>query len=428
MFYELGATNCDKSVMGLFMENNTISPTKTTHDSAVSEKDVAHGTVRLDAWLLTASVLILVIGLIMVGSASIPLAERSGHGLTLFFRQVAYVCLGLAIAFCVFHVSLENWYRAGPWLLSLSVILLIAVLIPGIGKEVNGAMRWIPLKFTNFQPSEFAKLCMILYLAGYLQRHHHKLANTTLAMILPLFILGFVGILLLSEPDFGSTAILFAVCLSMVFLAGVSLWRFGLIGGLTLTMMSIVLYTSPYRRARLVSFLNPWEDPFNQGFQLIQSLIAIGRGEWFGTGLGGSIQKMGYLPEAHTDFIFAVFAEETGLLGVMLLIILYLTLVYRAFAIGARAERLELKFAAYVAYGIGLWFCFQSFINMAVTMGALPTKGLTLPLMSYGGSSLLVMMSALAILFRIDLDAHLQPDIKPVKKRQRLPTKELLRG
>lgn len=295
-------------------------------------------------------------------------------------------------------------------------IFLILVLIPGVGREVNGAMRWIPVAGVNIQPSEFAKLMAFIYIAGFLQRHNDKIKSEMLYLITPLCVLGILGVLLLLEPDFGSTAVLMGVGLGMIFIAGVSAWRFSIMIMMTLLMMVILLYSAPYRVARLKTFLDPWQYQFGEGFQLINSLMAIGRGELTGMGIGESIQKLGYLPEAHTDFIFAVYAEETGLLGVGFLIFLFLMFITRTFVIGKRAESCGMKFGAYLSYGIGLWVVGQAFINLAVAMGRLPTKGLTLPLLSYGGSSMITILIAIGILFRIDVDSKHQVNIQNTQK------------
>lgn len=362
----------------------------------------------VDPWLVVSSLLLLALGLLMVTSASMPIADRlAGQPFYYLYRQGIQIALGLFLGLLVFQVPLATWYRSGPILLITAFILLVLVLIPGIGKEVNGSMRWINLRFANVQVSELAKLFGIIYVAGYLQRHVLELRTSLIAMLRPLFVLGGLGVLLLLEPDFGATTVVLAVALGMVFLAGVNIWQFTLLQVVTLVGMSAILYASPYRRARLISFLDPWQDPFNSGFQLTQSLIAVGRGELLGVGLGASVQKLFYLPEAYTDFLFAIMAEELGLIGVACIILLYMILVGRAFAIGMQAERQSMPFAAYLAYGIGLWFSFQALVNMGVNMGVLPTKGLTLPLMSYGGSSVVVMCMALGLLIRVCVEVRL---------------------
>lgn len=374
---------------------------------------------RVDPWLLLCGLSLLALGLLMVTSASMPVADdQFSKPFYFLIRQGIYAGLGLLLAALAFRLPVEFWQHRGPGLLLAAIGLLIMVLLPAIGKEVNGSMRWIRLGPVNIQASEPAKLFALIYLAGYLQRHHVALQNSAMAMIRPLLILAVLVILLLLEPDFGTAVVLITVALGMVFLAGVNIGRFATLQGLVIAAMTILLYSSDYRRARLVSFLDPWSDQFNSGFQLAQSLIAIGRGELWGVGLGSSIQKLFYLPEAHTDFLFAILAEELGLAGVVVVIALYAIIVWRAFAMASRAERLDMKFAAYLSYGIGLWFGIQALFNMGVNMGVLPTKGLTLPLMSYGGSSLVVMCVTLAILLRIDSEIR---DADPRLRQKNLP-------
>jgi cell division protein FtsW len=352
---------------------------------------------------LFAALLLLALGLLMVASASMPIADRQADQPFYYLtRQVAYVSAALLCGLLVLKLPLELWRRAEPLLLLAAVALLAVVLV--IGKEVNGSRRWIVMGPINVQVSELVKLFALFYVAAYLQRHGEALRVSVMAMIRPIMVLGVLSILLLLQPDFGAAAVLMATALGMVFLAGVNMWRFAALQGLILVAMAALLYLSPYRRVRLTSFLNAWDDPFGTDFQLSQSLIAIGRGELLGVGLGASIQKLFYLPEAYTDFLFAILAEELGLIGVITVICLYVVIVARAFAIGAHAEWLERRFAAFLAYGIGLWFALQALINMGVNMGVLPTKGLTLPLMSYGGSSMVVMCIALAVLLRTDLE------------------------
>lgn len=363
--------------------------------------------VHLDAWLLSVVSVLLMIGVLMVTSASSFTAEKYGVGIYHYsLRQMIYIAIGIVGGLIAFNISLKAWYEiSGKFLYWVAALMLILVLIPGIGREINGAMRWIPLGIINFQPSEMAKLFAFIYIAGFLSRHNDKIRNEMLYLITPLSALGLLGVFLLLEPDFGSTAVLMGVGLAMIFIAGVSAWRFSIMIMMTMMGMVALVLVAPYRVARLKTFLDPWEYQFGEGFQLINSLMAIGRGELMGTGIGESIQKLGYLPEAHTDFIFAVYAEETGLLGVAFLIFLLLILISRAFMIGKRAEFCNMKFGAYLSYGIGLWIVGQAFINLAVAMGRLPTKGLTLPLLSYGGSSMITVLIAIGILFRIDIDS-----------------------
>ncbi|MCP5159032.1 MAG: putative lipid II flippase FtsW [Gammaproteobacteria bacterium] len=365
-----------------------------------------------DPWILMAALLLLALGLLMVTSASMPIAHReTGQPFYFLIRQGTFVLIGLFIAGGIFQIPLARWRQASPLLLMAAMGLLVLVLMPGIGTEVNGSMRWIRLGSVGVQTSEIAKLFTLIYVADYLRRHGAELQTadiriSALALLRPMAVLAVLAVLLLLEPDFGSVVVLMATALGMVFLAGVNLWQFGALIAGTSAVMTVLLWSSPYRRARLVSFLNPWDDPFASGFQLTQSLIAIGRGELLGVGLGESVQKLFYLPEAYTDFLFAVLAEELGLIGILTIIALFMILVWRAFRIGQCAQRLGHGFSAWLAYGIGLWFGIQSLFNMGVNMGVLPTKGLTLPLMSYGGSSVIVMCTALALLLRIDVETR----------------------
>lgn len=373
----------------------------------------------LDPWLVFPALLLLALGVLMVTSASMPIADRqAGQPFYFLYRQCAYVTLGVLLGYFAYHVNTETWYQRGPMLLLVVMGLLVLVLVPGIGRRVNGSWRWIPLGIMNVQVSELAKLFAIVYVAGYLRRHGAELRTSIVAMIRPLLVLGVLALLLLMEPDFGAAMVIIFVALGMVFLGGVNFWQFSAMQLLVVSGMAVLLWSSPYRRARLSSFLNPWEDPFNKGFQLTQSLIAIGRGEMSGVGIGASVQKLFYLPEAYTDFVFAIIAEELGLLGVLALIGLYTVVVVRAFQVGARAERVRQPFAASLAYGVGLWIGFQALINMGVNMGVLPTKGLTLPFISFGGSSLVVMCVAYALLLRADVETR--RDENPRLRRDRL--------
>jgi cell division protein FtsW len=363
---------------------------------------------NMDQALLAALGALAMLGLIMVMSSSVSLAERqAGDAFYYFKRQLVFFGLGTGVAAVALRVRLESWQRASGLLLGLAYLLLILVLIPGIGREVNGAVRWIPLGLFNLQASEVVKPLLLLYLAAYLVRRGDAVRARLVAFLLPIGVMALASLLLLLEPDFGTAVVITATGLGMLFLAGVPLLWFGLLGGLVMAAGGLLIVTSPYRWARLTTFLDPWQDPFASGFQLTQSLIAIGRGEWFGVGLGGSVQKLFYLPEAHTDFLFAVLAEELGLLGVVGLIGLYGFVVARAFLIGSRSIKVGLPVAGYLAYGIGLWFGMQAFINIGVNMGLLPTKGLTLPLMSYGGSSLISTMLMMALLLRAGIELRL---------------------
>ena len=358
---------------------------------------------RFDYWLVFTVLALALLGLVMVSSASITFADREiGRPFYYAIRQTIYIGVGVVAGMLLFKVRLVDLERMGMALLLTAFALLLLVLVPGVGVEVNGASRWISAGLFRMQVSEPAKLFFIIYLASYLARHGEEVRTQISGFLKPLGLLAIAALLLLLEPDFGATVVLAAIVMGMIFMAGVKLLQFGGMLGLGAVLMTGMAVSSPYRMKRLTTFVDPWADPFDSGFQLTQSLIAIGRGEWFGVGLGASIQKLFYLPEAHTDFVFAVLAEELGLLGVCTVIVLYAVLVWRAFVIAAQAVKAENFFASYLAYGIGIWFGLQSFINIGVNMGLLPTKGLTLPLMSYGGSSMVVMCAAVALLLRID--------------------------
>jgi cell division protein FtsW len=360
-----------------------------------------------DVWLFGVVIVLLSLGLVMVASASVSLADRQfGQPFYYSIRQFLFIVAGVSAAILVMRTRLLYWEKGGVALLVIGAALLVTVLIPGVGREVNGSTRWLPFGLFNLQASELVKLFVIVYLAGYLVRRGDEVRNSITGFLKPLGILTILAGLLLLEPDFGSAAVIFATALAMMFLGGVRLWEFFALMIMVVVAMAGLAMASPYRLERLTTFLNPWADPFDSGFQLTQALIAIGRGEWAGVGLGGSIQKLFYLPEAHTDFLFAVLAEELGLLGVVIVIALFTIVVWRAFVIAYRAEKSGNRFAAYLAYGIGMWIGLQAFINMGVNMGLLPTKGLTLPLMSYGGSSIIVTCIAMALLFRVDYETR----------------------
>ena len=365
----------------------------------------AHGAriPRVDYWLLFSVVVLATLGLVMVVSASITFADREfGYPFYFALRQLIYIGCGVLAGLLIFRLRLVLLERMGMFLLLMSFVLLLLVLVPGVGVEVNGAARWINAGLFRLQVSEPAKLFFIIYLASYLSRHSEEVRTRIYGFLKPVGLLAIAALLLLLEPDFGATVVLAATVMGMIFMAGVKLVQFSGMLGLGVLSLGSLAVSSPYRMERLTTFLDPWADPFDSGFQLTQSLIAIGRGEWLGVGLGASVQKLFYLPEAHTDFVFAVAAEELGLMGVCVIIMLYALLVWRAFMIAAQAEKADNLFAAYLSYGIGIWFGLQGFINIGVNMGLLPTKGLTLPLMSYGGSSMVVMCTAIALLLRVD--------------------------
>ncbi|MGF1529078.1 MAG: putative lipid II flippase FtsW [Candidatus Competibacterales bacterium] len=368
-------------------------------------KAEAPGSQGLDGPLCLAAAGLAALGLLMLTSASLPLAvERYDQPFHFALRQGVFLVVGLVAARLMLAIPLGFWeYRSGL-ALAAAVGLLVLVLIPGVGREVNGSTRWIDLGVVNLQVSEPAKLLVLIYLAGYLDRHGQAMAHQWWAMLKPLLVLGLLGLLLLLEPDFGAAAVLLAMALGMMFLAGVHVSRFVALQGVVALVLLVLICSSEYRLRRLLSFFDPFADPFGSGFQLVHALIAVGLGGGDGSGLGHSVQKLAFLPEAHTDFIFAVLAEELGLWGVVGVVVLFAVVVGRAFAISAPAQAQNDTFAATLAAGIGLWFGLQALINMGVNLGLLPTKGLTLPLMSYGGSSLVVMCAALGLLLRIGVE------------------------
>jgi cell division protein FtsW len=362
-----------------------------------------------DRWLLVAAVGLIGIGLLMVTSSSIVMSYRLFH--TPFhyvLRQAIYLLAGLVAGIFVARVPLQKWYQWSPFLIIISFVLLVLVLVPGLGRQVNGSTRWLGFAGFGIQISELVKLLVIVYLAGYLVRRKEEVSYEVSGFIKPMFMLAIVAVLLLKEPDFGAVVVITMTALGMMFLAGVRIQHFVVLFSIVLIAFVALAVSSPYRMARITAFLNPWQHAFQSGYQLTQSLIAFGRGGWWGVGLGESVQKLFYLPEAHTDFIFAVMAEELGFMGVLVVIALYGLMVTRALLIGRRAQKMGELFAAYVAYGIGLWIAMQVLINIGVNTGLLPTKGLTLPFISYGGSSLLVMCIVLVVLFRIDHEIRLQ--------------------
>ncbi|ABM62856.1 putative lipid II flippase FtsW [Halorhodospira halophila] len=349
-------------------------------------------------WVVAATALL---GLVMVASASISMAEQAtGDPFYFFKRQIFFALLGLGMALALLQIPLATWERAGPGLLLGALALLVLVLIPGVGREVNGAVRWIPLGVFNLQVAEVVKVLLALYLAGFLVRRQQQLRTSMAAFLVPVLVSAACAFLLLLQPDFGTALMLMALAVGLLYLAGAPLWRFAaLVGVLAAAAAALVVY-SPYRWQRVTAFMDPWSDPFNTGFQLTQSLIAIGRGDWLGVGLGGSVQKLFYLPEAHTDFVFSVLAEELGWLGVLAVVLLFSYIVWRAMAVGWQCHRHRLPFAGYLAWAVGLALGLQAFINMGVATGLLPTKGLTLPLFSYGGSSALATGAMVGLLLR----------------------------
>lgn len=360
---------------------------------------------NFDRVLIWTVLFLMAMGLVMVYSASIAIAEAQfGEGNSYYYliRHVIYLGIGITLGLIVFQVPLSTWQKYAPFLLLISMLLLVLVLFPGIGREVNGSQRWIPLFVVNLQPSEFIKFFVVIYAADYVIRKAQDLNSFTKGFLPIVAIITVIGFLLLQQPDFGAFVVITALLIFMLFLGGVSIKILVGLAGLMTAGMFVLIYIANYRLDRIIGFMDPWADPLGKGYQLSHALIAFGRGEWLGVGLGGSVEKLFYLPEAHTDFLLAVLAEELGFVGVAAVIILFAALIIRALAIGRQAAKLECVFAALVAHGVGLWIGLQALVNMGVNMGVLPTKGLTLPLMSYGGSSITAVCLALAVLLRID--------------------------
>jgi cell division protein FtsW len=356
-----------------------------------------------DKWLIAAVIGLILIGLMMVASSSIMISMKYYHqSFHFLIRQSCYLFLGFLAAIIVMRIDSSVWEKHSVAMLFICLFMLVLVLIPGIGRVVNGSRRWLAVGPIGIQVSELAKMTMIFYVSGYLVREQARDSEGVMGFLKPMMVLSVVAVLLLLEPDFGATVVITGTVMVMLFLTGVKLrYYIGLMLMVALALISLAL-ASPYRVARLTAFLNPWADQFNSGYQLTQSLIAFGRGGWFGLGLGDSVQKLLYLPEAHTDFVFAVLAEELGLCGILLVLLLYSVFVFRGLLIGLHAQEQSRFFAAYTAYGLTFWIGLQAAINMGVNAGLLPTKGLTLPLLSYGGASLVVNCIAIALLLRID--------------------------
>lgn len=360
----------------------------------------------IDKGLLCLVAGLLVYGLLMVASASMVISDKLfGHSFHYIIRQGIYLGLGVAVMAIAFQIPMAFWRKHSGYLIVLGFLLLALVLVPGIGRTVNGSRRWMHFGFITLQVSELVKFFMVLYFAKYCEHFREQLPKQASCLISPMVVLAIVVGLLLLEPDFGTAAVISVTVLLMLYLGGARLWPFVVLLVLVTLMMAGLAMLSPYRVARLTSFMNPWHSPFGSGYQLTQSLIAFGRGGVFGVGLGNSVQKLFYLPEAHTDFLFAVIGEELGLFGELLLLTLFVALVVRIFSIAKRAAQEDLYFSSMVAYGAGLWFGLQSLINLGVNVGLLPTKGITLPFISYGGSSMLVNCLVIGVLLRIAYEA-----------------------
>ncbi len=364
--------------------------------------------VLYDRQLVWISLGLMLTGLVMVTSASFPVSLRlTGQPFHFMLKHAALLGLSLFVSSCVVQIQLKTWMRYSTHLLALSLLLLIVVLVAG--KSVNGASRWIPLGVFNLQPAEIAKFSLFIFMAGYLVRKQEEVRQTFFGGFMkPIIVFGCLATLLLGQPDLGTVIVMLVTMFGMLFVAGAKLWQFLALMMVGVAGVALLILIEPYRMRRMTSFWDPWEDPFGSGYQLTQSLMAFGRGEWFGQGLGNSVQKLEYLPEAHTDFVFAVIAEELGFIGVTLILMLIFALVIKAIFIGKRAFESGEQFGGYLGFGIGIWFAFQSMVNVGAAAGIVPTKGLTLPLISYGGSSLIIMATAVSVLLRIDHECRLK--------------------
>ena len=367
---------------------------------------------ELDLAIFWSVLLLLAVGLVMVYSSSIAMAEAekmTGFRAHYFLmRHAVFLLVGVVAACVAFQIPMATWQRMAPWLFIAGGFLLVLVLIPGVGRDVNGSRRWIPLGIATMQPSELMKLLVVLYAADYTVRKAAFMHDFKRGFLPMLAVMVFIGAMLLREPDFGALVVVASIAVTILFLGGLN-WR--VFAGLMILLgisFVLLIVTSPYRWERMRGFMDPWSDPYGKSYQLTHSLIAFGRGEWVGVGLGASVEKLFYLPEAHTDFLLAVIAEELGFVGVALIIGLFVLFIHRAFAVGREAMMREKYFAALVAQGIGVWITVQAFINMGVNMGLLPTKGLTLPFLSFGGTGILVNCVAVAILLRIDYENRAQ--------------------
>lgn len=378
----------------------------------------------IDRELMIVLTLLIALGLVIMTSASISLADKKHYENVFYFldRQLVFLAMGLVLAFAAYYIRMGFWQELGVKLLPIVVILLVVVLIPGIGKEVNGSRRWISFGLFSMQISEVAKLITLMYLAGYMVRHGKNLSSSASykPLLIPLGAMGFIGALLLLEPDFGTMLVIMASSIALLFLGGVRLERlFLVVVGSVLLMIPLLMMG--YRGARMTAFLDPWSHASGTGYQTVHALMAIGNGGWFGTGLGGGVQKL-YVPEPHNDYIFSILAEEFGFVGIVIVLVLFAWLVKRAFVIGFNADKAKLHYGAYLAYGIGFWMGFQGLFHIGVNMALLPPKGLTLPLISYGGSSLLITLIAMGLLMRVHRETQFALYGLPTRKRARSKT------
>ncbi|CAM2945838.1 cell division protein FtsW [Vibrio mytili] len=377
-----------------------------------------------DRQLVWIALGLMLTGLVMVTSASFPISSRlTDDPFHFMFRHASFLVLAIGASVVILQIPLNEWFKRSHYLLWISFILLIVVLVAG--KSVNGASRWIPLGLFNLQPAEVAKLSLFIFMSGYLVRKQDEVRETFFGGFMkPIMVFAFYAVLLLGQPDLGTVVVMLVTLFGMLFIAGAKLTQFLALMVAGIGAVVGLILVEPYRMRRVTSFLDPWEDPFGSGYQLTQSLMAFGRGEWFGQGLGNSVQKLEYLPEAHTDFVFAVLAEELGFVGVVLVLILIFSLVLKAVYIGKRAFEDGEVFGGYLAIGIGIWFAFQTLVNVGAAAGIVPTKGLTLPLISYGGSSLIIMSVAVSMLLRIDHECRLKREQQHAKQQSELQNHE----
>ncbi|ACX89516.1 cell division protein FtsW [Pectobacterium parmentieri] len=362
--------------------------------------------VLYDRTLVWLTLGLAIIGFVMVTSASMPVGQRLASDPFLFAKRDAiYLGLAFGLSLITLRIPMEIWQRYSPVLLLLAMVMLLVVL--AVGSSVNGASRWISLGPLRIQPAELSKLALFCYLSSYMVRKVEEVRNNFWGFCKPMGVMVVLAVLLLAQPDLGTVVVLFITTLAMLFLAGAKMWQFLAIIGSGGFAVGLLIVAEPYRMRRVTSFWNPWDDPFGDGYQLTQSLMAFGRGEFWGQGLGNSVQKLEYLPEAHTDFIFSILGEELGYIGVVLALLMIFFVAFRAMSIGKRALEIDQRFSGFLACSIGVWFSFQTLVNVGAAAGMLPTKGLTLPLISYGGSSLLIMSTAIVLLLRIDFETRL---------------------
>lgn len=370
--------------------------------NASIKKSIKWYSVGADKWLLLSFLSLLVIGIIMVASASIAIAEKYNHDAFYYLkRHLVFIFLGLLVGVITVTIRSEWMNKLSRLLMIFGLLGLLLVFVPGLGVSVNGAQRWLNLGVSRFQVVEAVKLILILYMAGYVVRQKTSLQNSMFGVLKPLLLVALIALLLLLQPDFGSAVLLMVVTIFLVFIAGARYRDLTVLSFLAVSAMAVIAWAEPYRVRRLVNFIDPWADPYNAGFQLVQALIAVGRGEFNGVGIGGSVQKLFYLPEAHTDFIFAVFAEEFGFFGVMVMVGLFILLIYRMFSESRKAFLHGNDFSGYVSAGIGIWLALQTVLSMGVNLGMLPTKGLTLPFISSGGSAIMINIVAIFVVARI---------------------------